>query len=82
MVRAREPQSSGYAAAASAFLTNDRILEDLAIEERLDAHIDRNMKRLFQLKMGRQLHQPKMVESRKINQIKHGSLALADTEPS
>ena len=64
MVRGREPKASGYAAAASEFLTDDRIIEDLAIEERLDAHIDRAMKRLFQLKLGRQLHakvQPKMV---------------------
>ena len=64
MVRGSEPKASGYAAAASEFLTDDRIIEDLAIEERLDAHIDRAMKRLFQLKLGRQLHakvQPKMV---------------------
>ena len=31
------------------------MLEDLEIEERLDAAIDRAMKRLYQLKMARQL---------------------------
>jgi hypothetical protein len=83
MVRGREPQGSDYFATASAFLTNDRILEDLAIEERLDAHIDRNMKRLFQLKLGRQLHasdQLKVVEKQKLNQIEHNSPTLEDTK--
>ena len=72
MVRGREPQSDGYFAAASAFLTGDRVIEDLAIEERLDAHIDRAMKRLFQLKIARQLHaQPKVIGNQGHSQIEH-----------
>lgn len=81
MVRAREPQSDGYAAAASEFLNEDRFLEDLAIEERLDAHIERNLKRLYQLKMGRQLHwkpQPKTVDAKKINQIENNAAQQAE----
>jgi hypothetical protein len=48
----------------SAFLTGDRVLEDLSTEERLDAAIDRAMKRLYQLKLARQLdrpHQPELI---------------------
>jgi hypothetical protein len=51
-------------ATAAAFLTGDRVLEDLSIEERLDAAIDRAMKRLYQLKLARQLdrpHQPELI---------------------
>jgi hypothetical protein len=36
------------------------VLEDLDIEERLDAAIDRAMKRLYQLKMARQLDRPRL----------------------
>ena len=74
MLRGREPQSSNYAAVASSFLTNERILEDLEIEERLNAHIDRAMKRLFMLQMGsdlRKKRETKTVGGSKLNQIEH-----------
>src|ERR1700686_3684980 len=38
------------AAKAAEFITTDRILEDLALEERLDAMVDRAMRRLAQNK--------------------------------
>jgi hypothetical protein len=55
MVRERGHDPDAYLATAAAFLTEDRVLEDLAVEERLDAVIDRALKRLYQLKMARQL---------------------------
>ena len=58
-VRNRAPQPTAYFETAAAFLTGDRITEDLATEERLDASIDRAMKRLYQLKLFRQLDRPK-----------------------
>jgi len=60
MVRERRPDSNAHLATAAAFLTGDRVLEDLGIEERLDAAIDRAMKRLYQLKMARQLDHPRL----------------------
>jgi hypothetical protein len=38
------------AAKAAEFITTDRILEDIALEERLDAMVDRAMRRLAQMK--------------------------------
>jgi hypothetical protein len=60
MVRERGHDPDAYLATAAAFLTEDRVLEDLAIEERLDAAIERAMKRLYQLKLARQLDRPKV----------------------
>ena len=83
MVRGQEPPSEGFAAAASEFLTIDRILEDQAIEERLDAQIDRATQRLARLRMGRQLfaaNQPKVVNIKKINQIEHGATTTLEDE--
>jgi len=83
MVRGQEPPSDGFVAAASEFLTIDRILEDQAIEERLDAQIDRATQRLYRLKMGRQLQlrtQPKLVEREKLNQIENKVRTPPDNE--
>jgi hypothetical protein len=62
MVRKRAPDPDAYLATAAAFLTEDRVLEDLAIEERLDAATDRAMKRLYQLKIAGQLRRPNLPE--------------------
>jgi hypothetical protein len=62
MVRESGPDPDAYLATAADFLTGDRVLEDLAIEERLDAAIDRAMKRLYQLKVARQFDRPKQPE--------------------
>jgi hypothetical protein len=43
------------AAKAAEFITTDRILEDLALEERLDAMVDRAMRRLAQMKFMKQV---------------------------
>lgn len=59
MVRERAPKQKAYFETAAEFLAGDWILQDLDTEDRLDAGIDRAMKRLYQLKMGRQLYQPK-----------------------
>jgi len=55
--RARaEMDSPDYLAAKAAeFITTDRILEDLALEERLDAMVDRAMRRLAQMKFMKQI---------------------------
>lgn len=74
MVRGRAPQPKAYNETAAAFLTGDRVLEDLETEERLDANIDRALRRLYQLKAARQLHppkQPKLIESRSPPQLEH-----------
>ena len=62
MVRRDGRDPDAYLATAAAFLTGDRVLEDLAIEERLDAAIDRAMKRLYQLKLAGQLRRPNLPE--------------------
>lgn len=62
MVRESGHDPDAYLATAAAFLTGDRVLEDLTIEERLDAAIDRAMKRLYQLKVARQFDRPKWPE--------------------
>src|ERR1700686_1392071 len=43
------------AAKAAEFITTDRILEDLDLEERLDAMVDRAMRRLAQMKFMKQI---------------------------
>jgi hypothetical protein len=55
--RARaEMDSPDYLAAKAAeFITTDRILEDIALEERLDAMVDRAMRRLAQMKFMKQI---------------------------
>ena len=62
MVRKRGHDPDAYLATAAAFLTEDRVLEDLAIEERLDAAIDRATKRLYQLQLAGQLRRPNLPE--------------------
>jgi hypothetical protein len=55
--RARaEMDSPDYLAAKAAeFITTDRILEDLTLEERLDTMVDRAMRRLAQMKFMKQI---------------------------
>lgn len=55
--RARKEMESPdhLAAKAAEFITTDRILEDLALEERLDAMVDRAMRRLPQMKFMEQI---------------------------
>src|SRR5713226_4390556 len=55
--RARaEMDSPDYLATKAAeFITTDRILEDLTLEERLDAMVDRAMRRLAQMKFMKQV---------------------------
>jgi hypothetical protein len=49
-------ESPDYLAAKAAeFITTDRILEDIALEERLDAMVDRAMRRLAQMKFMKQM---------------------------
>jgi len=75
MVRGRAPQPKVYSETAATFLTSDRILEDLETEERLDAAIDRALKRLYQLKMARQLYAPKapkLIEGKSPNKRRTG----------
>jgi hypothetical protein len=72
MVRKRAPQASAYFETAAAFLTGDRVIEDLDVEERLDAAIDRTLKRFWQLKMARQLErskEPKLIDSKPPKQL-------------
>jgi hypothetical protein len=73
MVRGRAPQASAYYETASAFLTGDRLLEDLDVEERLDAGIERALKRLWQLQVARDLRsarEPKLIDSKPLKQLK------------
>ena len=51
MVRSRAPQANVYYEKVAAFLTSDRITQDLDTEDRLDAAINRALKRLWQLQM-------------------------------
>jgi hypothetical protein len=74
MVRNRAPQSNSYFKAAAAFASGDRVSEDLATEERLDAAIDRALRRLYQLKMAREPHahkQPKLIDGNSSKQLEH-----------
>lgn len=54
-VRGRRPDPQGYAIAAAELLASETKMEELATEERLDASIDRALKRLFWLKTQKQL---------------------------
>jgi hypothetical protein len=54
-VRERRPDPDGYLAAAADLLAPEKMLEDLGVEERLEAQIDRAVKRLFWLKTQKKL---------------------------
>ncbi len=54
-VRERRPDPDGYLTAAAEFLSPDKMLEDLAVEERLEAQMDRALRRLFWLKTQKKL---------------------------
>jgi hypothetical protein len=54
-VRAEMSSPVNLAAKAAAFITTDRIIEDLMLEERLDGMIDRAIRRLAQGKMMKQV---------------------------
>ncbi|MEH2483574.1 hypothetical protein V1282_006931 [Nitrobacteraceae bacterium AZCC 2146] len=54
-VRAEMGSTVNLAAKAASFITTDRIIEDLMVEERLDAMIDRAIRRLAQGKMMKQV---------------------------
>lgn len=54
-VRERRPDPDGYLAAAAELLASEKMLEDLGVEERLDAQIDRALRRLFWLKTQKNL---------------------------
>jgi hypothetical protein len=74
MVRGRAPKAKAFNETVAGFLTGDRVLEDLGTEERLDANIDRALRRLYQLKAARELHppkQPKLVENKSPLQLEH-----------
>ena len=53
--RAEVESPDHLAAKAAEFITTDRILEDLDLEERLDAMVDRAMRRLAQTKFMKQI---------------------------
>jgi hypothetical protein len=53
--RAEMDSPDHLAAKAAEFITTDRILEDIALEERLDAMVDRAMRRLAQMKFMKQM---------------------------
>src|SRR6202051_4668102 len=53
--RAEMESPDHLAAKAAEFITTDRILEDIALEERLDAMVDRAMRRLAQMKFMKQV---------------------------
>jgi hypothetical protein len=53
--RAEMESPDHLAAKAAEFITTDRILEDITLEERLDAMVDRAMRRLAQMKFIKQL---------------------------
>jgi hypothetical protein len=55
LARAETDSPDHLAAKAAEFITTDRILEDLALEERLDAMVDRAMRRLAQMKFMKQI---------------------------
>ncbi|MDH2348695.1 hypothetical protein [Bradyrhizobium sp. SSUT77] len=54
-VRERRPDPDGYLTAAAELLAPDKMLEDLAVEERLEAQMDRALRRLFWLKTQKKL---------------------------
>jgi hypothetical protein len=66
-IRERRPDPDGYLPAAAELLASEKILEDLAIEERLEAQIDRALRRLFWLKTQKKLDRQskqKLVEAK------------------
>ncbi|MGY3483128.1 hypothetical protein ACVW1C_001011 [Bradyrhizobium sp. USDA 4011] len=54
-LRERRPDPNGYLPAAAEILAAEKTMEDLAVEERLDAALDRAMRRLYFLKAQKQL---------------------------
>ena len=59
MVKGRRPDPRHNKAAAAEFLASDRMVEDLDVEERLDANMDRALRRLFWLKAQKELEREK-----------------------
>jgi hypothetical protein len=55
MVRNRLPDPNGYITTAAELLAAARVIEDLEVEDRLDATSDRALKRLFWLQAQKQL---------------------------
>ena len=55
MVKKRRPDPNGYWDAAAQVLASERMIEDLAVEERLYANMDCASRRLFWLKAQKQL---------------------------
>jgi hypothetical protein len=55
LARAEMDNPDYLAAKAAEFITTDPILEDIALEERLDAMVDRAMRRLAQMKFMKQI---------------------------
>ena len=55
LARAEMDSPDYLAAKAAEFITTDRILEDIALEERLDGMVDRAMRRLAQMKFMKQI---------------------------
>ena len=53
--RAEMESPDHLAAKAAEFITTDRIIEDIGLEERLDAMVDRAMRRLAQMKFMKQI---------------------------
>jgi hypothetical protein len=55
MVRNRLPDPNDYVGTAAELLATDRVVEELEVEDRLDASSDRALRRLFWLKTQKQL---------------------------
>ena len=55
LARAEMDSPDYLAAKAAEFMTTDRIIEDITLEERLDAMVDRAMRRLAQMKFMKQI---------------------------
>jgi hypothetical protein len=51
----RRPDPKGYKEAAAKFLAADQMMDDLAVEERLDQIQDRALRRLYESKAHKQL---------------------------
>ncbi|MHC2463483.1 hypothetical protein [Bradyrhizobium embrapense] len=54
-IRERRPDPRGYLPAAAEFLSTEKVMEGIAIEERVDGIIDRKLRRFFSLKAQKQL---------------------------
>ena len=83
MVRSRAPQANVYYERAAAFLTSERIIQDLDVEDRLDGAIDRALKRLYQLQMARELRnsrEPKLIEPRPPKQLRKPADPVCESE--